>query len=124
MMMNHGVRGAITADANTQQAIVEAAAELLQEMVKRNDIAEHQVASVLFTTTPDLNAAYPAGAAREIGWNTVAVLGFQEIDVDGGLARCIRILILWNTLRRQSEIQHVFLKDAASLRPDLVKVER
>ncbi|RMG86156.1 MAG: chorismate mutase [Chloroflexi bacterium] len=120
-MKFRGVRGATTADANTPEAILQATRELLQQMIDVNGIQEEDVASILFSTTPDLNAVYPAKAARELGWTQVALMGFQEIDVPGGLDRCIRILIHWNTTRRQDEIHHVFSKGATCLRPDLAQ---
>ena len=93
--------------------------ELLQEMVKTNGIAEDEVASVLFTATPGLDAAYPAAAAREMGWTRAALMGFQEAHVTDGLPHCIRVLIHWNTDKPMDAIQHVFLRDAVALRPDL-----
>ena len=120
-MKFRGVRGATTADANTPEAILRATRELLQQMIEVNSIQEEDVASILFSTTPDLNAAYPAKAARELGWTQVPLMGFQEIDVPGGLDRCIRILIHWNTTRRQDEIRHIFSKGATCLRPDLAQ---
>lgn len=121
-MLMRGVRGAITADDNTCEAILEATTELLHQLIDANDIQEEEVASVLFTTTPDLTACYPARAARDLGWTQVALMGFQEINVPGGLPKCIRILIHWNTTRRLDEVNHVFLRGAEVLRPDLKAV--
>lgn len=118
-MMIRGVRGAITVEENSAEAIWEATRELLQTLIEANQIEEDQVASVIFTTTPDLTAAYPARAARDLGWTQTALMGMQEADVPGGLARCIRILIHWNTTRAIDEMQHVFLRGAVVLRPDL-----
>lgn len=118
-MMFRGVRGATTVNSNTADAILAATKELLRAMIDANDIKEDFVASVVFTTTPDLTAVYPAKAARELGWGRTALLGCQEMDVPGGLAHCIRILIHWNTAKTLDEIQHVFLHDAVRLRPDL-----
>jgi chorismate mutase len=118
-MMFRGVRGATTAGSDTADAILAATSELLQAMIDANGIEEDDVASVVFTTTPDLTAVYPAKAARDLGWRRTALLGCQEMDVPGGLARCIRILIHWNTTRTLDEIQHIFLRDAVRLRPDL-----
>lgn len=117
--MIRGVRGATTADANSSKAILDATSELLQTLIELNGIEEDNVASVLFTTTPDLTACYPARAARDLGWHRVALLGFQEANVDNGLMLCIRVLIHWNTDKSIDDIRHVFLKKAQVLRPDL-----
>jgi chorismate mutase len=115
-----GVRGATTAEANTQEAITEATRELLSCLVVKNDLAPKDIASAVFSTTPDLDAAFPALAARELGWNEVALFGCQEMAVPGAPPRCIRVLIHWNTPKTQAEIRHVYLKGACSLRPDRV----
>ena len=122
-MMFRGVRGAITVEENTAQAILEATGELFRAIIAANEIAEEDVASVMFTATPDLNAAFPAKAVRELGWTRVALMGMQEMEVSWGLPRCIRILIHWNTTKTLDEIQHIFLRDAVSLRPDLLPKE-
>jgi chorismate mutase len=119
MMMFRGVRGATTVAANNADLIVSAARELLGALIDANDIHEDHVASVIFTTTPDLTAAYPAKAARIVGWTQTALLGCQEMDNPDGLPRCIRVLIHWNTDKALSEINHVYLNGAESLRPDL-----
>ncbi len=114
-----GIRGAITVGANTEHAILEATRSLLAEMVHSNDVETDEIAAVVFTTTPDLNAAFPAEAARRLGWQNVALMSGVEVDVPGALARCIRVLILWNTPRAQEEIVHVYRNGAEVLRPDL-----
>jgi len=88
-------------------------------MVEANHVAVADIASIVFTVTPDLTAAFPARAARELGWKHVPLLDAQEVPVPGSLPRCVRVLMLWNTARSQEEIQHVYLRDARSLRPDL-----
>jgi len=113
-----GVRGATTVEENTAGAILAATRELLALIVEANDLEVEDVASAIFTTTPDLTAAFPARAAREIGWRDVALLDAQEIPVPGSLERCIRVLIHWNTDKSAAEIRHVYLKDAQALRPD------
>ncbi|PJF41159.1 MAG: chorismate mutase [Chloroflexi bacterium] len=123
VMMFRGVRGATTVDENTEEAILGATQVLLQAMIESNAIEEDAVASVIFTTTADLNAAYPAKAARRLGWRRTALLGAQEADVPGGLPRCIRILIHWNTAKSLDEINHIFMGDAKKLRPDLFSEE-
>lgn len=118
-MMVRGVRGATTVDNDNGDDIVLATKELILAMIEANDMAEEDVASVMFTTTPDLTSAYPAKGARLAGWTRTALMGFQEMDVSSGLARCIRVLIHWNTSKSLDEIQHVYLRGAMGLRPDL-----
>ena len=118
-MLCRGVRGATTVDANTAEAILEATRELLTCIVEANHIAVEDVASAFFTVTGDLTAAFPAQAARQLGWRHVALLDAQEIPVPGGLPRCIRVLIHWNTTTPQAEVRHVYLRGAATLRPEL-----
>ncbi len=120
-MKFRGVRGATTTDEDTPEAILSATRELLQAVIDANRLHEDDVASIIFTTTPDLHATYPAKAARDLGWNQVALLGCQEMDVPNGVPRCIRILIHWNTDRSADQIQHVFMKGAVVLRPDLTE---
>ncbi|MDE2858545.1 MAG: chorismate mutase [Chloroflexota bacterium] len=117
--MMRGVRGATTVASNSNQAILSATQELLRAMIERNGIVEDDVASVLFSATPELDDTFPAKAARLMGWTRTALMGFQEADVQHGLPMCIRVLIHWNTGKSIDEIQHVFLRDAAQLRPDL-----
>lgn len=114
-----GIRGATTADSNTPQAILTATRELLEHLVRENGIASGDIAAVFFTATPDLTAAYPAEAARQMGWQTVPLLSFADIAVPGSLPRCVRVLVLWNTPRQQEEVVHAYLRGARSLRPDL-----
>lgn len=118
-MMVRGVRGAITVDEDSAEAVWQGARELLEALIEANGIEEDHVASVIFTTTPDIKAAFPAKAARDLGWTQTALMGMQEMDVPGGLKLCIRVLIHWNTDKRMDELQHVFLRGAVALRPDL-----
>ena len=113
-----GIRGATTAETNTREAILAATDELLQLMIDVNQLCADDVASVIFTTTSDLNADYPALAARALGWHDVALMCAHEMNVPHGLPRCIRILMHWNTTRRADEVQHVYIKGAERLRPD------
>jgi chorismate mutase len=117
--MCRGVRGATTVRSNTPEAIWEGTRELLKAVIEANGIVEDDVASVIFTTTPDLTAAYPAKAARDLGWQRTALMGCQEMDVPDGIPMCIRVLIHWNTSRSLDEVQHVFMHGATALRPDL-----
>jgi chorismate mutase len=113
-----GIRGATTCAVNNEEAILAATRELLFTMIQANSIDPSDVASAHFTTTTDLNATYPALAARQLGWYDVALLCGHEMDVPGGLRHCIRILINWNTYRGPEDILHVYLHDARGLRPD------
>ena len=113
-----GVRGAITVDSNEAGAVLAATRELLERMVEANGIRVDEIASVIFSTTPDLDAEFPARAARELGWLDTAFLCTHEMQVPGGLPRCIRVLLHWNTTRRPEEIRHVYLREARRLRPD------
>ena len=122
-MSCHGMRGATTVGENSERAIIAATRTLLERMVSANGIATEDIASVIFTTTLDLNAAYPARAARDLGWTNTPLLGAQEIDVPNSLPRCVRVLILWNTDRSIDQITHIYLGAAAALRPDLVRAE-
>ena len=117
-----GVRGATTADTNTREDILRATRELLAMMIRQNGIRAEDVASVIFSTTSDLNAEFPALAARQLGWFDVALLCNHELDVPGSLRRCIRVLLHWNTDMPQNEITHVYIKDATALRPDRVQL--
>ncbi|MGA2619198.1 MAG: chorismate mutase [Thermoguttaceae bacterium] len=114
-----GVRGATTADANTREDILRATRELLALMIRQNGIRPEDVASAIFSTSSDLDAEFPAMAARQLGWLEVALMCNHELDVPGSLRRCIRIMLHWNTDRPASEIVHVYVKEAVSLRPDL-----
>lgn len=117
-----GVRGATTVEANTREAILKATRQLLALMIRRNDIDSNDVASAVFTLTKDLNAEFPALAARQLGWLEVPLLCGYELQVPGSLGMCIRILLHWNTTKSQKEINHVYIHDAMALRPDLSKL--
>ena len=111
-----GIRGATTADENTSEAIVEATSELLQSLVEANDVQLDDIAAVQFTSTVDLDAEFPALAARLIGWVDVALLGSVEVDAPGAVEKCIRVLLLVNTDKSPQDIQFKYLKGAANLR--------
>ena len=120
-MTVRGIRGATNVDVNGAESIVAATRELLERIVAANGLATEDVASVIFTATSDLDAAYPARAAREMGWVHVPLLCMQEMAVVGSLSRCIRVLVLWNTDRPAGQVRHVYLRRARALRPDLVE---
>ena len=117
-MRVRGIRGATTAETNTRDAILTATDELLRLMIAANQVCAEDVASVFFTTTSDLNADYPALAARALGWHDAALMCAHEMNVPHGVPMCIRILIHWNTRVRADAVQHVYIKGAAQLRPD------
>lgn len=117
-MMCRGVRGAITVSSNQEDEILTATRELLAALVSANGIEVDDIASIYFTTTTDLDSTYPAYAARQLGWFDMALLCGHEMAVPGGLVRCIRVLIHWNTTKTAKEISHVYLRDARTLRPD------
>lgn len=117
--MVRGIRGAITVEEDTPEAIHSATRELLLKIMELNRIRPEDLAAVIFTVTEDLSSAFPAEAARQIGLHRVPLLSAREIPVPGSLPRVIRILALWNTETPQEEVRHVYLKEAARLRPDL-----
>jgi len=118
-MLTRGVRGAPTVETNTRDAILAATRELLAAMLKANELEVQDVASAFFTTTQDLNAEFPALAARDLGWTDVALLCGHEMTVPGSLPMCLRILLHVNTRKPASDIHHVYLRGARALRPDV-----
>lgn len=119
-MAIRGVRGATTAESDSPEAILVATRELLMAILERNpSLRPEDLASAWFTTTHDLCAVHPAKAARQLGWVNVPLMCALEIPVPGSLPRCIRVLLHWNTEKSQQEINHVYLGQATSLRPDL-----
>ncbi len=121
-MACRGVRGATTVAQNTREEILTATRQLVALMIRRNGIDPRDVASAIFTTTPDLDAEFPALAARQLGWLEVPLLCGHEMAIPGSLPRCIRLLVHWNTDKSQNEIQHIYVRDAVKLRPDLCKL--
>lgn len=117
-MYVRGIRGATTVEVNEKEEIILATEELLEEVVQQNGIDPEDIASVFFTVTTELNATFPAEAARKRGWTMVPMLCATEIPVPGSLPKCIRILIHLNTTKRPDEIRHVYLRRAVALRPD------
>lgn len=119
-MSIRGVRGATVAAEDSPEAILAATRELLKAILAANpSLLPEEVASVFFTMTPDLKSVHPALAARQMGWEAVPLLCAQEIPVPGGVPRCIRVLLHWNTDLSQRAVHHVYLREAVSLRPDL-----
>lgn len=123
-MVVRGIRGATTVENDSPAEIHEATRELLKELLRANGIDDfEEVSSIIFTTSPDLTSTFPAEAARKIGMSQVPLLCASEIAVPGSMPRCVRILLHWNTDRKQSEIVHVYLREARRLRPDVASAQ-
>lgn len=119
--MVRAVRGATTVESNSVAEIIDETKALLLKIIEKNDIVQENVASVIFSMTEDLDAAFPAVAARQIGWSDIALMCTNEVNVPGSLKKCIRVLMHFNTEKKNSEIKHVYLKAAKALRPDLTE---
>ncbi|MDK2835374.1 MAG: chorismate mutase [Thermosediminibacterales bacterium] len=117
--MVRGIRGAITVKANSESEIINATKKLLMEMLKTNELIYDDIVSIFFSATNDLNKAFPAKAARMLGLKLVPLFCCQEMNVEGSLKRCIRVLIHVNTDKKPDQIRHVYLEEAKNLRPDL-----
>ena len=117
-MWLRGVRGATLVKENTRESILAATREMLEKLVRANDIQVEDIASAFFSTTRDLNADYPAIAARQLGWTDTALMCMHEMDVPHGLVHCVRVMVHWNTPKRPNEIVHVYINGAEVLRPD------
>ncbi len=119
-MTTRGIRGATTVSADDKEEVLSATQELLRAILEANpSLRTEDIASAVFTVTEDIVSAYPALAARQIGWDLVPMLCAREIPVPNSLPLCIRVLIHWNTELPQADIHHVYLRDAVKLRPDL-----
>lgn len=117
MSMIRGLRGATTASSNTKSAIFEATKELLETLVKENKIEVEAIASAIFTVTDDLDAAFPATAARlGLGWQDVGLMDLRQMTVPGDVPMCIRVLVLFNTDDISNELKRVYLRGARNLR--------
>jgi len=113
------LRGAVTAEADTKEEIVEVTTELLEEMLDRNDVGTDDVVFILFTSTKDLIAEFPAAAVRKLGLSHIPVICARELDVEGALPRTIRAMMLMNSDKAREQLRHVYLKEARQLRTDL-----
>jgi chorismate mutase len=118
MSETRGIRGATTVDGPRPELVTDAVGELLEEMQRVNELELEDVAAAVFTLTDDLPGAAPAAVAREHGWSEVPLLQVLEHGGATGIKRCIRLLVLWNTRKLQSDVRHVYLRDAAALRPE------
>lgn len=117
LMYCRGIRGATTVERNDREEILSATTELLQLMIRQNDLHTEDIASAIFSLTEDLDAEFPAVAARTLGWTEVPLMCTREIPVPGSLSQCIRVLLHVNTTRGLSEIQHIYIRRAVNLRP-------
>lgn len=117
-----GVRGATTVAKNDREEVLAATRELLALMIRLNGIESRDVASAIFSTTRDVDAEFPALAARQLGWLDVPLMCGHEMAVPGSLPLCIRVMLHWNTDKAQSDIEHVYVREANRLRPDLTKL--
>lgn len=119
-----GLRGATTVLENSQDEIMDATEELLNEMIAANDIESQDIAAVFFTLTRDLDAEFPAVAARErLGWNLVPLINAIEVARPGSMPKCIRIMLLLNTDKSQEDIRHIYLREAVVLRADITDAQ-
>lgn len=116
--MIRGVRGAIQVKENLEEEIIEGAAKLLREILEENGIESEDIAAIIFTTTQDLNAAFPAEAARKMGFDDVPLLCASEISVPSAMGRVIRILLLWNTDKSQKEVKHIYVGETKKLKKE------
>lgn len=124
-MALRGIRGANSVPENSPEAILEATRTLLLAICEANPtLRPEDIAAIYFTLTPDLDATYPAYAARQLGWTEVPLLSAQEVPVPNGMPRVVRVLVLWNTDLPQEAIRHVYLNEAQRLRPDLARGPR
>jgi chorismate mutase len=119
-MQSRGIRGATTAEANTRESILSNTQELLEVVMAANDLKKDDLVCAFLTTTRDLNAEFPAVAARQLGWTDVALMCGHEMDVPGALTGVIRVMLVVNTEQAPDKIVHVYLKEAKTLRPDTV----
>lgn len=113
------IRGAITAAADTRREILENTNELLSQILVSNELDKEKITAIFFTCTKDLEAAYPAVAARELGFTDTALMCFQEMYVEGSLEKCIRVCVFYDEKMDKAKIKNIYLKEAAGLRPDL-----
>ena len=117
--MIRGIRGATTVERDDAEEILEATKELLNQMAEANAIVPEQMASIFFSLTPDLDAAFPAEAARRLGWTYVPVICMRELSVPGALAKAVRVIMMAETSAPQNAVRHIYLRRAVSLRKDL-----
>lgn len=113
------IRGAITVPENSVSCILDSTRDLIIEIEKENNIDRDKVISIIFSCTNDLDKVYPAKAARDLGYTNAGLMCFNEMDVEGSLDKCIRLMVFYNSIINQKDVKHVYLRDAKVLRPDL-----
>lgn len=118
-----GIRGAVTVDCDSPEEILSRTSDLLNRMVSENGVDEEDIIHIMFTSTPDITSAFPATAARHLGWMDTPLISAVEMDVTGSLDRCIRVLMTVHSSRTKQEIRHIYLGRAKKLRPDLAGPE-
>ena len=116
-----GIRGAITVNENDRENILNATSQLIKKIINRNKISQKEIVSMIFTATDDLDQVYPAVAARKLGYENIPLMCHQELNIKNSLNKCIRIMVYINRNCSLDDINHVYLKNAKNLRPDLVK---
>lgn len=121
MHMVRAIRGATTVRENTKEEIFNATTQLVVEIIKQNGLTQDDIISIIFSVTSDLDAAFPAAAVRQMGFDRTAMLCTYEMDVPGSLRKCIRVLMHVETDRRNDELKYIYLKEAVKLRPDIVQ---
>ena len=118
--MQRSVRGATTISSDSRNEVLEATAELLNEIIKQNSVNHADIVNIVFTATDDISSEFPAVAAREIGLTSIPLLDCQQMSCDNSLALCIRVMLTYNTAKQQGDINHIYLRKAKKLRPDLL----
>ncbi len=114
------IRAAITVDENTEEEIILRTKEMIKEIELSNDLDRNKVISMIFSATKDLNSVAPSKAARKMGYTNAGLMNYNEIDVVGSLNKCIRVLVFYDVDLDQSCVNHVYLREASKLRPDLI----
>ncbi|MFV9925322.1 MAG: chorismate mutase [Francisella endosymbiont of Hyalomma scupense] len=119
--MQRSIRGATTLDKDTRQDVISATKELLQQIIRCNDVNINDIVNIVFTATTDIKSEFPTVAARELGLVDVPLIDCQQMMRDGVLEYCIRVMLTYNTEKTQTDIKHIYLRGAEVLRPDLLK---
>ena len=120
IMGMRGVRGAITVEKNEKAAIWQAAKAMMQELIERNELAPEDIGAVIFSMTEDLTAAFPTAGVRQLpGFDLVPLFDARQCAIEGSLEKCIRVLVLADTGKAQSDIHHIYMGKAVALRPDI-----
>jgi len=120
-MSLRGIRGAISVEENTEENILENTEQLLKEMLSANNVNNDDIATIFFSVTSELDAVFPAKAARNMGLINTPLLCLSEIPVQGSIEKCVRLLIQVNSIKEQKDMEHIYLKEAIALRPDMTK---